>query len=75
MAKKTQDEVEDTSVAAPVRRNKLLEVGIDSVGSGSYNYVDAPEGWHRDRVIRIGGNVFEHVDDDGDGCWLYRSAE
>lgn len=54
------------------KRDPLKVIGLDHSGSGTYSYVDAPEGFFKDRTIRVGRDNFEHVADDKDGVWLYR---
>lgn len=53
-------------------RDPLKSVGLDHSGSGTYEYLDAPSDYYRDRTIRVGRDNYEHVAEDGDGVWLYR---
>lgn len=41
-------------------------------GPDSYEVMDAPAGWMRDRAVLVYGQNFEHVHDDADGVWCYR---
>lgn len=63
-----------TRAAAKAKpRDPARFIGVDN-GSGGYEYLEAPKGqdWEKDRRLSIGGANHEHVDDDADGCWLYR---
>lgn len=57
---------------APVKRNPSTEIGIDQGSTGDYAYVGIPVNEYRSWQVVIAGQRYEHVAEDGDGCWLYR---
>lgn len=59
-------EPEVEQVLDPKRHIKLQH------GHDSYEVMDAPEGWNRDRAVSVYGQNFEHVHDDAHGVWCYR---
>lgn len=67
--------VADPAPGAPVVRSdeSKAKVDIDLHGTGSYQRIDAPDGYAFDRVISVGGRSLEHVSEAADGVWQYRA--
>ena len=58
-----------------VAHDSNTHIGFGGEGGGIASYIEAPEGWNRDREILYAGVRYEHVSDDADGCWIYRHLD
>lgn len=74
MAKKEAIEKDEP---APVqkKRDPAKTIGFETDVFGEHRYVDAPEGWERDRVVLADGARYEACAIDSEGCWIYRQRQ